>query len=250
MDDDIAACDAVAAQREDEKEEGCSSKKFDRKPSLWFKRWSVKSPKDERERDRDKDKGTPPVPAIASSSLSTPFSFSSSFSAASSLPLMNREGTGGTGGASTPGLGGVTIPSAADGRIFELLGEVRREERPPCVRTGGVGEAVVESEVSGIRIVGSDLRVGRGRASEGMSGGEIREGDKGAFSIGGRDCAGVTVGASVGTCGYPNPGGRAGSGKSGITPPLTSGMPETTTSDTTGGVGGLSPSEARSRSTA
>ena len=45
-----------------------------------------------------------------------------------------------------------------------------------------VGEAVVEPEVPGIRIAGSDLRVGRGRASEGMSGGETREGDEGAFS--------------------------------------------------------------------
>ena len=45
-------------------------------------------------------------------------------------------------------------------------------------------EAVVEPEVPGIRIAGSDfLRVGRGTASEGMSGGETREGVEGAFSI-------------------------------------------------------------------
>ena len=188
----------------------------------------------------------------ASRSLSTPFSFSFafSFSAASSLPLMSREGTGGTGGVS-PGVHGATIPSEVDGRILELPGEFRMEWKRPCVRIGVVGEAVVESEVPGIRIAGSDfLRVGRGRASEGMSGGVTREGDEGAFSIGGRDGAGVTVGRGVGTCGSPNPGGSAGSGKSSTAPPLTSGMPETTVSETTGGVGGLSPSEARSRSTA
>ena len=187
-------------------------------------------------------------------SLSTlfSFSFSFSFSAVSSLPLMNREGTGGTGGVSTAGLRGATIPSAVDGRILELPGEVRREwKRPECVRTGVVGEAVVESEVPGIRIAGSDfLRVGRGRASEGMRGGEAREGDEGAFSIGGRVGAGVTVGTGVGSCGSPNPGGSAGSEGSGTAPPLASGAgtPEPT-SGTTGG-GGLSPTEARSRSTA
>jgi hypothetical protein len=113
----------------------------------------------------------------------------------------------------------------------------------------------VESDVPGMRIAGSDfLRVGM--ASDGMRGGETREGDEGAFSMGGRDGAGVTAGAGVGTCGSPNPGGSAGSGTSGAATPLVSGfvphagMPETTTSGTGDGVGGLSPSEAGSRSTA
>ena len=111
-------------------------------------------------------------------------------------------------------------------------------------------EVDVEPEVPGIRIAARDLRVGRGRASEGMSGGETREGVEGAFSIGEGDGAGVTVGAGVGMCRSPNPGGKSGSGKFGTAPPSTPGMPETTTSETTGYVGGLSPSEARSRSTA
>ena len=79
------------AQREDEKEEGRSSKKFDRKPSLWFKRWSVKSPKDERERDRDKDKGTPPVPAIAATASQA--AISSSTVALSSVPSQSDGGS-------------------------------------------------------------------------------------------------------------------------------------------------------------
>ena len=187
VDDDVVTCDAVAAiagtggvplslslsrsflgdlapHRLNHKL-GLRSNSFDDRPSSLF------------------------LSCCASRSLSTLFSFSFSFSATSSLPLMNREGTGGTGGVSTTGLRGATTPSAVDGRILELPGEVRREwKRPEGVRTGVAGEMVAELEVPGIRIAGSDfLRVGRGRASDGMRGGEAREGDEGALSIGGRD---------------------------------------------------------------
>jgi hypothetical protein len=115
-----------------------------------------------------------------SCSLSATFSFS--FSAGSSLPLMYREGTGGTGGVSKLKVGRETTPSAVDGRIFELLGEVRKVWNRPPVRIGVVGEAVVESELPGMRIAGSDfLRVGR--ASGDTRGGETREGDEGALGI-------------------------------------------------------------------
>jgi hypothetical protein len=112
----------------------------------------------------------------------------------------------------------------------------------------------VGSEVPGIRIAGRDfLRDGIGRVSEGTRGGETREGDEGAISIG---CGGGGAGAGVGRCKSPNPGGSAGSGKSDAAPPLASGfvalagMPATTSSKTAGGSGGLRPNEAGSRSTA
>lgn len=174
--------------------------------------------------------------------------------------MMYREGTGGTGGVSHPGLCGETIPSAVDGRIFELPGEVLREwNSPPCVRIGVVGETVVDSDVPGMRIAGSDfLRVGR--VSEDTSGGETREGDEGAVGIGCSGGAGVTMGSDIGagadTCESPNPGGSAGSEKSDAAPPLVSGfvaltgVSETMASGTAGGAGGLRPNEARSRSTA
>lgn len=90
-------------QREQEKEEGRSSKEFDRKPSLWFKRWSAKSPKDERERERDKDKvkekdmGTPPVPAIAATA---PQATTSSTVALSSVPSQSDAGSSASGASS------------------------------------------------------------------------------------------------------------------------------------------------------
>ena len=88
-------------QREREKEEGRSSKEFDRKPSLWFKRWSNKSPKDEREKEKDKDKkevGTPPVPPIvAATSYATT---SASAVALSSVPSQSDAGSSVSGASS------------------------------------------------------------------------------------------------------------------------------------------------------
>ncbi|KAF8257690.1 hypothetical protein EI94DRAFT_1757233 [Lactarius quietus] len=87
-----------------EKEEARSSKEFDRKPSLWFKRWSAKSPKDERDKEKDKDKakekdsGTPPVPAIAATSSQA--TTSSSAVALSSVPSQSDGGSSASGASS------------------------------------------------------------------------------------------------------------------------------------------------------
>jgi ubiquitin carboxyl-terminal hydrolase 9/13 len=86
-------------QREREKEEGRSSKEFDRKPSLWFKRWSNKSPKDEREKEKDKDKkdlGTPPVPPI----VAAPSQATTSAVALSSVPSQSDAGSSVSGASS------------------------------------------------------------------------------------------------------------------------------------------------------
>lgn len=91
-------------QREREGEEGRSSKEFDRKPSMWFKRWSVKSPKDEREKEKDKDKvkekdvGTPPVPAIAATPSQA--TTSESTAALSSTPSQSDVGSSASGASS------------------------------------------------------------------------------------------------------------------------------------------------------
>ncbi len=137
-----------------------------------------------------------------------------------------------------------------DGRTLELPGEGRK------VWNSLVGEMVVESEVPGMRIAGRDL-LRDGGATEGTRGGETREGDEGAVSIGGSAgvTAGAGAGAGVGTCESSNPGGSAGSGKSDAAPPLASAFAaptggSATTSETGEGAGGLRPNEARSRSTA
>ena len=91
-------------EREREREEGRSSKEFDRKPSLWFKRWNAKSPKDERDKEKEKDKvkekdvGAPPVPAIAA----TPSQATTSTStvALSSAPSQSDAGSSASGASS------------------------------------------------------------------------------------------------------------------------------------------------------
>ena len=75
------------AHREKEKEGGRSSKEFDLKPSLWFKRWSAKSPKDERKRERDKDKGTPPIPAIGATTSQATMSSSTAALSSSAVTV-------------------------------------------------------------------------------------------------------------------------------------------------------------------
>jgi hypothetical protein len=133
----------------------------------------------------------------SSLSFSPPLSFSFSFSFVS-LPFTYLRGTSGTGGTSSVAFRGETSPSAVDGRILELLGELRSVwNSPPWERIGVVGDVVVTSETPGIRIEGSDF-FRDGSVKEPPSGGVTREGEDGVVGIGGCGIGGCRVGAAGG----------------------------------------------------
>jgi hypothetical protein len=92
-----------------------------------------------------------------------------------------------------------TSPSAVEGRIFELLGELRSvwNSPPPCVRFGVVGDVVEDSEMPGMRIEGRDFLRDRS-VTEPPSGGVTREGEDGAVGIGGCGIGGCGVGETTG----------------------------------------------------
>jgi hypothetical protein len=176
---------------------------------------------------------------------------------------MYLRGTSGTGGTSSDALRVETSPSAVEGRIFELLGELRSvwNSPPPCVRFGVVGEVAVASETPGIRIEGSDFLRDMGVTGP-PSGDVAREGEDGAVGIGGCGIGGCGYGVSAtagrwADGGSPRPGGRAGSESSneGISLAIgafvaLAGEPATVTSGTVGSAGTFMPNNAGSRSTA
>src|SRR6266851_5150172 len=88
---------------EKEREEERSSKEFDRRPSLWFKRRSVKPTKDEREKEKEKDgkgkdKDASPAPTHAPATM--PSHATTSATALSAAPSQSDAGSSVSGGSS------------------------------------------------------------------------------------------------------------------------------------------------------